>query len=174
MRALAPLFALVTSAGIAACSSYELRAPASPPLVAFGALPPRTARICTVRTSVLAQAVTFPIRDNGFLVGATRGQGHFCWLAEPGPHQITIESDQVDEAVVTAEAGKSYYLRQDVSFVFGMVSVSPVWIDAETAREALASTPYEVLSGVPGTEKLPEQPPFVRARAPVVQRVSQE
>lgn len=174
MRTSVLLLASVIGAGAAACSSYQLREPASPPLAAFGALPPNTARICTVRTSVLAQAVTFPIRDNGTLVGASRGQGHFCWLAEPGPHQIAIESDQIDEAVVTAEAGKSYYLRQDVNFVFGMVSVSPVWIDEPTAHEALGSTPYEVLAGVPGSEKLPEQPPFVRARPPVVQRVSQE
>ncbi len=174
MRSLALLLSIVAGLGVAGCSSYELREPASPPLVAFGAMPPSTARVCTVRTSVLAQAVTFPTRDNGVLVGATRGQGHFCWLVEPGPHQITIETDQIDEATLVAEAGKSYYLKQDVDFVFGVVTCRPVWVDAEAAREAIEGTPYEVLSGVPGSEKLPSLPPFVRARPPVVQHVSGE
>lgn len=174
MRSLVLLVAIGIGLGVAGCSSYKLREPASPPLVPFGAMPPNTARVCTMRTSVLAQAVTFPIRDNGVLVGATRGQGHFCWLVEPGAHQITIETDQVDEATLTAEAGKSYYLKEEIDFVFGVVTCRPVWIDAESARDAIASTPYEILSGVPGSEKLPEQPPFVRARQPVVQRISQE
>lgn len=113
-------------------------------------------------------AVTFPTRDNGHLVGATRGPGHFCWLAEPGDHEIVIETDQTDEATLRAEAGRSYYLEVEVSNTFGVVTAKPLWIDAERAAHAIAGTPYEVLEGVPGDQKLPDQPPFVRARPAAV------
>lgn len=154
---------------LTACSQYKLREPEKPPLDPLGAPPPAAARVCVVRTSVIGGAVTFPTRDNGYLVGATRGPGHFCWLAEPGDHEITIETDHTDNASLRAEAGKAYWLKQNVSNVMGIVTCEPQWIDYTEAQKALADTPYEVLSGVPGEEKLPEQPPFVRARTPAVQ-----
>lgn len=152
-----------------ACSSYKLREPEKPPLDALGAPPPNAARVCTVRTSVIAGAVTFPIRDNGQLVGASRGPGHFCWLAEPGDHEITLETDHVDTAQLRADPAKVYFLKQNVSNVLGVVTCEPQWIDFEEARKAITDTPYEVLAGVPGDEKLPDQPPFVKARPPAVQ-----
>jgi hypothetical protein len=158
------LFVLLT-----ACSSYKLREPSIPPLDALGAPPPNAARVCTVRTSVLAGAVTFPIRDNGQLVGASRGPGHFCWLAESGDHEITIETDHVDHAQLHADPAKAYFLKQNVSNMMGVVTCEPQWIDFEEARKALSDTPYEVLSAVPGEEKLPEQPTFVKARPPAIQ-----
>lgn len=151
---------------LTACSSYNLREPERPPLDALGAPPSSAARICTVRTSVIAGAVTFPIRDNGHLVGASRGPGHFCWLAEPGDHEITIETDQVDIAQLRADPAKVYFLKQNVSNMMGIVTCEPQWVDFEEARKAIADTAYEVLAGVPGEEKLPEQPPFVKARPP--------
>ena len=154
---------------LTACSSYKLREPEKPPLDALGAPPPNAARVCTVRTSVIGGAVTFPIRDNGQLVGASRGPGHFCWLAEPGDHEITIETDHVDRAVLHADPAKVYFLKQNVSNVMGVVTCEPQWIDFEEARKAVADTPYEVLSAVPGEEKLPDQPTFVRARPAAVQ-----
>jgi hypothetical protein len=154
---------------VTACSSYRLREPEKPPLDALGAPPANAARVCTVRTSVLAGAVTFPIRDNGHLVGATRGPGHFCWLAEPGDHEITIETDHVDTAQLRADPAKVYFLKQQVSNMMGVVTCEPQWIDFEEARKAIADTPYEVLAGVPGEEKLPDQPTFVKARPTAVQ-----
>lgn len=161
--------ALLVAAAIAGCSSYKLREPERPPLDPLGAPPASAARICVVRTSVLAMAVTFPTRDNGQLVGATRGPGHFCWLAEPGDHDIAIETDQIDTATLHAEPAKAYYLKQGVSNVFGVVTCEPTWIDFDEARTAIDETPYEVLSGVPGDDRLPEQPTFVRARPHAVQ-----
>ena len=49
------------------------------------------------------------------------------------------------------------------------VTCEPQWIDFEEARNAIGDTPYEVLAGVPGEEKLPEQPAFVKARPAAVQ-----
>jgi hypothetical protein len=127
--------------------------------------PPETmAKVCVVRTSVLAQAVTFPTRDNGVLVGATRGPTHFCYLAEPGAHEISVEADSVETAKLQAEAGKSYVLKEEVDNIFGYVKCRAVWVDPAAAEDLFQSSYYEVLTGVPGTEALPGSPPVAPAR----------
>jgi hypothetical protein len=117
-----------------------------------------------VRTSVLAQAVTFPTHDNGVLVGATRGPTHFCYLAEPGEHEIVIEADEVEKAKLTAEAGKSYFLKQEVDNILGYVKCRGVWLAEAEAKSLFDSSEYEVLVGVPGSEKLPPNPPYAPAK----------
>lgn len=78
-----------------------------------------------MRTSVLAAAVTFPTRDNGVLVGATRGPTHFCYLAEPGEHVVTIGADATETATITAEAGRTYVLEQEVDNTIVPARVAP-------------------------------------------------
>jgi hypothetical protein len=148
---------------VASCSKYKLHETKTPALDAYGASPRESARVCVVRTSVLASAVTFPTRDNGVLVGATRGRGHFCYLAEPGTHEIETEADEKAHIALNAEAGKTYFLEQGVSNVFGYVTVQLAWIDLEAAHDGL-ETPYEVLTDTPDDEELPSQPPFAKAR----------
>ena len=73
------------------------------------------------RTSAIAGAVTFPVRDNGVVVGATRGPGHFCYLSDPGRHEIHIEADEVETASLDAAPGVRYYLLQEVENILGYV-----------------------------------------------------
>ncbi len=117
-----------------------------------------------MRTSVLASAVTFPTRDNGVLVGATRGPTHFCYLAEPGEHEISIEADEVERAKLTVEAGKSYFLKQEVDNIFGYVKCRAVWLAETEAKDLFDASTYEVLVGVPGSETLPPNPPHAPSK----------
>jgi hypothetical protein len=149
-----------------ACSSYKLAQPATA-LTPFGATPPSLARICVIRSSVLAQAVTYVSRDNGVLVGATRGPTFFCYLAAPGPHTHAVECDNDEEiARVDVVAGKSYYLKQNV----GLMGCGVEWVAEEEARESMDRSSYEVLVGVPDGEKLPPNPATVPAGAPIAPR----
>ncbi|WP_146651638.1 hypothetical protein [Labilithrix luteola] len=161
---LVPSFVLV--ACLAGCSSWKLDRPAVAPVQAQTQVPPTAAKICVVRTAVLGSAVTFPTRDNRLLVGATLGNTHFCYLAEPGEHEITIEADAIETAKLTAEAGKSYFLKQEVDNIFGYVKCRAVWLAESEARGLFESSSYEVLVGVPGSERLPDNPPFARAKSP--------
>lgn len=152
----AALAALVLATG---CSSYKLATPAAA-LAPFAAPPRDRAQICVLRDSEMAQAVTFPVRDGGVLVGATRGPGYFCYLAAPGNHAITIEADEVERAVLVAEPGGRYYLKQEVDNLFGYVKCRAVWVAEPVARELASDLDYLVLVGVPGSEKLPGEVPF--------------
>lgn len=147
----------------AGCSSWKL-APADPP-------PPvaqddSVARICVLRSSSMAWAVTFPVRDNGSLVGATRGPSYFCYAAEEGRHHITTEADEVDEAQVDVVAGSVHYLKQEVDNVLGHVRARSIWLEEETALDIISELTYHELVGVPGSERLPGRSPCARAAEP--------
>jgi hypothetical protein len=146
----------------AACTSYKLGEPKQPIDPKLGG-PGGLATVCVVRTSVLAMAVALPTRDNGMLVGATRGPTHFCYYAEPGEHEIAIEGDSTETAHLTAAPEGRYYLKIEVDNIAGWVRGRGVWITEDVAQEALDSSTYEVLVGVPGNEKLPGEMPIAPA-----------
>ena len=113
-----------TSLSLLGCTSWKLSTtdalqPNLPP-------PAGTAKVCVIRTAVVAIAVTFPTRDNGTLVGATSGPTYFCYFAEPGEHVIVSEADEKETARLSAEAGKTYFLKQEVDFYFGYVKCRAV------------------------------------------------
>ncbi|MEZ4301017.1 MAG: hypothetical protein R3B70_39140 [Polyangiaceae bacterium] len=147
----------------AACTSYKLTEPTAP-IQPWSPGPGGLATVCVVRTSVLALAVSFPVRDNGALVGATRGPTHFCYYAEPGEHEITIEADSDETARLIAEPEGRYFLKLEVDNIAGWVRARSVWITEDLAREDFDSSVYQVLAGVPGTEKLPGEAPVAPAK----------
>ncbi len=153
---------------VAGCTSWKLSAPDARAPMPFDDVPAGAARVCVVRTSILALAVPFPTHDDGVLVGATRGQSFFCYVAEPGEHEIAIDADETEYAKLTARAGESYYLHEEVDNVFGWVKCRAVWIHAEEAKELVAGADHRVLVGVPGSEKLPPAVPFAPARHVIV------
>jgi hypothetical protein len=162
-KLLAPAAVAVAPLLVAGCTSWKLAQPAAATLMPFDAAPPAAARVCVVRTSILALAVTFPTHDDGVLVGATRGQSFFCYLAEPGDHEIAIEADETEHAHLTAKAGESYFLKEEVDNIFGWVKCRSIWVKADDARDLVASADHLVLVGVPGEEKLPGDTPFAPA-----------
>jgi len=155
------LLLLLASAG---CTSWKLSPASAPRVYPTSPVPASAAKICVVRTAVIGFAVTFPTRDNGALVGATRGETYFCYLAEPGLHEITIEADEVEHAALSAEAGKSYFLKQEVDNIFGYVKCRAVWVGDAAAIGLFDAADHKVLTGVPGAERLPADPPFAPAK----------
>jgi hypothetical protein len=154
----------VACLALVGCSSWKLSKSPETALGPESAPPPGAAKVCVIRTAVVAIAVTFPTRDNGALVGATSGPTYFCYAAEPGEHEIVVEADEVEVARLTAEPGKSYFLEQRVDFIFGYVKCRSVWVaESEAARLFRGSYPG-VLVEVPGSEKLPPDRPYARAK----------
>ena len=128
----------------------------------FAPIPADFARVCVIRTSHLAQAVTFSTLDNGTLVGATKGPTFFCYKAEPGEHTLRIEADEPTTVKLQAEGGKSYYLHQKVPFGF-MLRCDAEWVSEQDARELVDDSTYEVIVETPSAEHLPDAIPYAKA-----------
>jgi hypothetical protein len=103
-----------------------------------------------MRPDRLARDTSIPVRDNGRLVGATRGATFFCWLAAPGEHQITSVDDDTGPVLLFARAGAQYWLHQDMSELAGSVHAHLDWVDATTAHEMIDECDDRVRVAVPG------------------------
>ncbi|MRG92103.1 hypothetical protein [Polyangium spumosum] len=152
------------------CTSYELALHETAPPSALGALPPNAARICVLRPHAVAALVPAVVRDNGRLVGMTKGPSYFCYLAEPGFHTILtrygddvdekLGSDELVDATLNAEPGGRYFLHHNVS---GILKLEVAWVDAARANEMIAECDYAELVAAPSSETLPAPGEIVRA-----------
>jgi hypothetical protein len=152
-----PLFLVLL---LTACSAWTLEKREGTVALTGADLPAQRARVCILRPTNEAAGVTFPVRDNGTLVGATRGGTRFCYLAEPGEHHIVSEADTADTQTQILEAGRSYYLRQDVDAVLGAVKCRTIWLEEDQAQKLADQATEQVLVGAPSGEQLPGTPAY--------------
>ena len=164
-RAFVASFLFAAPFAAVGCSQYTVREPAAPQLDPF-ATEARTAtlaKVCVIRTTNLAHAMTFVSWDNGTLVGATKGPTHFCFYAEPGEHDLLVDAHGVARTHYTAEVGKSYFVHEKVRF-FGSPLADLTWVSAAEAERLFPSSSYAVLAAVPKDETLPQGIPLARAK----------
>jgi hypothetical protein len=152
---------------VTACSPYTL-VTTQPTLSPSRDSAPNLGTICVIRSSPMARLVTFAIHDNAQLVGATRGDSYFCYLAEPGTH--TIVSDTADRTdspgALTLEIAPSgrYWVRQDHHSTFGSIQSELEVMDEPAAIALVAGCEYKILARVPTGERLPEPVPLAMSR----------
>jgi hypothetical protein len=132
----------------------------------LGAVPSGAAQVCVVRPDALASQVSMPVRDNGRLVGATRGTTFFCWLARTGEHQITSSDDDTGPMLLHARSGARYFLHQDVMELGGAIHAHLDWVEESAARELLDACEARVRVAVPGHD----DEPFAQPVAPAISR----
>lgn len=141
------LAALMLLAGCAHASSGN---GANGAFADLGAVPSGAAQVCVVRPDPFASQVSMLVRDNGMLVGATRGTTFFCYLARPGEHQITSPDDDTGPTLLRAQSGARYFLHQEVSELAGTVHAHLDWIEESAAMELLDACESRVQVAVPG------------------------
>ena len=114
-----------------------------------------SAQICVMRPDTLAHDVSMEIRDNGRLVGATRGATYVCWLAATGEHQLTSIDDDTGPTWLEARANGRYWLHQEVSELGGRLHAHLDWVDEPTAAELIDECDERVRVAVPGHDDEP-------------------
>ncbi len=132
--------------------------------VELGAAPSGVARVCVLRPERSSPDVTMRVEDNGRLVGATRGGSYFCYLAAPGPHQITSVDDDTGPTLLTARAGGRYFLHQEVAMLEEDLHAHLTFVDDLVARELLEACEVRVHVSVPGHDDNPRAQPIAPAR----------
>lgn len=153
-------------AALGGCSGYHLMEARTPPLDLSAAPPADVARVCVLRPGGEAGFVTFAVRDNDQLVGATRGGGYFCYHAEPGDHHITSQADNDrGETWLSIAAGRSYYVEQVVDSSFQQIALSMRVLDEAQGRQAMAGRAYQMLVRAPGDGPALKPVPLARAQA---------
>lgn len=159
---LAPLALVALVAVLAAgCSSYQVSQPKVAVLHPFAPIPRDFARVCAIRTELYAAQLAFPTYDNDQLVGVTKGPTYFCYEAEPGDHVVRIDSDPPFAIDLHAEAGKSYYIHQQVPVEL-VPRCMATMVDEARAKELVEASTYEITSIAHG-EAAPAPIPYAKA-----------
>lgn len=156
-------FLLLLSLAGLGCTSWHFIEPKSPPVEPFAPPTKGLAEICVLRPHLAASGVTFAVKDNGMLVGATRGASYFCYWAQPGNHHIESDADDVEAANLFAVEGARYYLHQDVKNTLGYVTSPLEWVSEPEARKMVSRCDYRVLEGVPDGFVRPPANPIAAA-----------
>lgn len=148
----------LASALLVACA-YACARPAAEP-----APPKGSAQVCVLRPDSLASDVTMEVRDNGRVVGATRGSSYFCYLAAPGEHQITSVDDDTGPTLLRASDGARYWIHQEVTSLAGDVHAHLDFVDEPTAHAMLERIDTKILVAVRGHEGREDAMPIAAAR----------
>jgi len=118
----------------------------------LGAVPASAARVCVLRPELDAADVTLELRDNGRLVGATRGATYVCWLAAPGEHQVT-SADDTGPTLFVARPGAHYWIHQEMSLLATAGAHAHLdWVDDAAAAPMLDACRARVRVAIPGHE----------------------
>jgi hypothetical protein len=164
-RSIDALAIVATLAILPGCTTYTLAQPTEPPIAAFGPSSTKAATVCVVRPSHWALAATFVVHDGTQLVGATKGESYFCYLAEPGPHRIVASrgdgTDETAQIGLHAQAGRRYWLHLDFDRDFG---TQLEWVDEDRAHPLVEACDYKELVDAPDGEEAPEGVPYARAQ----------
>ncbi|HSO37238.1 MAG TPA: hypothetical protein VLT33_32150 [Labilithrix sp.] len=143
------------------CSAYHVSEPKVAVLHPFAAIPADFARVCAIRTELYAAQLAFPTYDNNQLVGVTKGATFFCYKAEPGDHVVRIDSDPPFALDLHAEAGKSYYIHEQVPVELVPRCMATL-VDEGRARELVEASTYETTAVAHG-EAAPDPVPYAKA-----------
>jgi hypothetical protein len=163
-RASAMITAIIAGAGCSYESTGASRTPVPAAIADLGPVPSGSAQVCVVRPERLASSVSMAVRDNGRLVGATRGTTFFCYLARVGEHQITSIDDDTGPLLLRARSGVRYWLHQDVVELGGKVHAHLDWVDEGAGLEMLESCDARVRVAVPGHDEETSAQPIAPAK----------
>jgi hypothetical protein len=131
------LFSL--AAGLAGCGVAPLASPKADTL-AKQLLPAEgKAVIYLFRNSPPSAGWTIPVTLDGKEMGVTGGQTYFRWEVSPGEHMIISKTHAWSGLMVNAEAGRMYYVWQDIGIGFFVPTSRLSFVDRVTAELNLRS-----------------------------------
>ncbi len=116
--------------------------------------PAEKALVYVVRPSSMGQTVRFTVTCDGDSIGATGGGRYIYTLQEPGAHLFVSKAENKSELPIVLEAGKTYYLEQQIKMGLLTARANLERLDDVEGREKLekCSLSEEITEIPPGAE----------------------
>ena len=106
--------------------------------------PADKALIYVVRTAIIGYKIHSKLAADGKWMGVNRGGTHFYFTLEPGEHFFCSESENQDYISLKVEAGKTYYLKQQVEMGMFKARTNLIVLNEEEGKKAVAKTNLSV------------------------------
>jgi len=96
------------------CASVPLADQAADAEAKKFTVPMDKASVYVFRNESFGGAIKMPVTLNDRMMGDTGPKTYFHWLLDPGSYKIASHTENTPELVVDVEAGKDYYVWQEV------------------------------------------------------------
>ncbi|HEX9959422.1 MAG TPA: DUF2846 domain-containing protein [Pyrinomonadaceae bacterium] len=106
--------------------------------------PADKALIYVVRTAMLGYKIHSKLAVDGKWMGVNRGNTHFYFTLDAGEHFFCSESENQDYLALKVEAGKTYYLKQQVEMGMFKARTNLTVLNEEEGKKAVAKTNLSV------------------------------
>lgn len=103
---------------------------------AFSVKPDKSS-IYVYRNETFGSAITMTVALDGKVAGQSGPQTYFLWEVEPGNHEVASHTENVSTLKLTTEAGKAYYVWQEVKMGMWMARSLLQQVDEETGRKGV-------------------------------------
>ncbi len=99
---------------------------------------PAKSSIYVYRNENFGGAISMTVSLDGRVGGQTGPKTYFLWEVAPGEHEVGSIAENTVSLKLKTEAGKAYYIWQEVKMGFWMARSALHEVDEETARKAIA------------------------------------
>lgn len=103
----------------------------------MGVQSPDKALIYIIRDTMLGMAIQTKLAVDGQWVGVNKGNNYFFISVTPGKHYFCSRAENHSAMALTVEAGKTYYIRQEVVMGIMKARTKLEVMDEETALKKL-------------------------------------
>jgi hypothetical protein len=98
---------------------------------------PAKSSIYLYRNENFGGAIPLTVSLDGKMAGQTAAMTYFLWEVEPGSHEIGSHAENVSTLKFSTEAGKAYYVWQEVKMGMWMARSQLQQVDEATGRKAV-------------------------------------
>jgi hypothetical protein len=106
--------------------------------------PADKALIYVIRSAMIGYKIDSKLAVNGKWMGVNRGKTYFFFTLEPGEHYFCSESENQDYLALKVEAGKTYYLQQQVEMGMWKARTNLVVLNEEQGKKKLENVNLSV------------------------------
>lgn len=128
--------ALLACAALAACKNAGFRSASDDAKAKSFAVAPGKSTIYLVRPDTVHKLPLAVMLDDK-LTTRTGPCSYLVWQVDPGAHQILAHGENISQLALAAEAGKTYFVRQDVAGGLWSPRTLLTLIDEQTGRKAV-------------------------------------
>jgi hypothetical protein len=89
------------------------------------------------RNESFGGAIPMAVALDGKLAGQTGPQTYFQWEVDPGPHEVSSIAENTSTIKLVTQAGRAYYLWQEVKMGLWMARSLLQQVDEESGRKGV-------------------------------------
>jgi len=122
---------------VAGCATVPMAPPEADARAKTFAVEPGKANIYVYRNEFIGAGIPMTVALNGKVMGQTGPKTYFFWQVDPGRYEIQSIAENTSTVALDAQAGRSYFVWQEVKAGLWMARSALQVVDEATGRKGV-------------------------------------